>query len=90
MLLLDGSLMAAHDVVARLSKHAGLLLGSSELQPAHGWDYNVSLAMLAAEPTASALQLATSLADGCVASPCVYRNLPVFAQGEAFGCSRLL
>jgi hypothetical protein len=32
LLLVDASLMAQHDVVARLSKHCSYLLGSPELQ----------------------------------------------------------
>jgi hypothetical protein len=44
-------------------------------QPARGWDYNGSLALLAAQPTTSPLQLGTSLADGCGTTPNSHNSL---------------
>jgi hypothetical protein len=58
----DACLMGAAEVVSALGKYAHVFVGSQELVPGHGWDYN-ALAVLVDQPSATPVQLAYALAD---------------------------
>lgn len=59
----DACLMANYEVASAVAPYADRLVASQELEPGHGWNYNV-LQLLADDPDATADELGSAILDG--------------------------
>lgn len=62
----DACLMASYEVAATMADHADLMLASSELEPGHGWDYQV-LEQLGSNPDMTPTELGDAIVSGFAA-----------------------
>lgn len=69
----DACLMATFEVASTVAGHARYLLASEELEPGHGWDYEV-LRTIVERPTIEAQDLGAVLIDGYRAHAAVNDN----------------
>ncbi len=59
----DACLMASYDVAGAMHDHAEYMLASEELEPGHGWNYEVLQALIA-DPSLGPAELGTLIIDG--------------------------
>ncbi len=62
----DACLMSTYEVASVMSAHADYMVGSQELEPGHGWNYE-ELAVLAAAPETSPTELGSAFIEGYAA-----------------------
>ncbi|MGX5695515.1 clostripain-related cysteine peptidase [Agromyces soli] len=62
----DACLMSTYEVASVMSSHADYMVGSQELEPGHGWNYQ-ELAVLAENPELTAVELGSAFIEGYAA-----------------------
>ena len=64
----DACLMNMLEVAYQLKEHTQIVVGSEELEPAKGWDYNALINFLVENPNASNEEIGEAIVNGFVAS----------------------
>ena len=59
----DACLMSSLETAAAIAPYARYMIGSEEIEPGTGWDYNAWLSYLYANPTATGLDLGITVCD---------------------------